>query len=144
MAKTVLFKFDAIQNRGKTLPKTRMKRLTTPPILNILDFFKPYLRKLYSFKDGKCAEEGADNPMMHEVMLGGHLYLALLKERCEIWLRTMRTEMEKMVRQSDVPVDITTDSVVNRFVRVLVWFQCVCLFLLLVEIGVGVSRVCQF
>ena len=60
--------------------------------------------------------------MMHEVMLGGHLYLALLKERCEIWLRTMRTEMEKMVRQSDVPVDVTTDSVVNRFVSVLVWF----------------------
>ena len=60
--------------------------------------------------------------MMHEVMLGGHLYLALLKERCEIWLRTMRTEMEKMVRQSDVPVDITTDSVVNRFVRVLVFY----------------------
>ena len=60
--------------------------------------------------------------MMHEVMLGGHLYLALLKERCEIWLRTMRTEMEKMVRQSDVPVDVTTDSVVNRYVSVLVWF----------------------
>ena len=55
--------------------------------------------------------------MMHEVMLGGHLYLALLKERCEIWLRTLRIEMEKLVKQRDAtPVDVTTDSVVNRCV----------------------------
>ena len=74
-------------------------------------------RKLYAFKDGRCAEEGADNPMMHEVMLGGHLYLALLKERCEVWLRTLRIEMEKLVKQrDDTPVDVTTDSVVNRYV----------------------------
>jgi len=52
--------------------------------------------------------------MMHEVMLGGHLYLALLKERCEVWLRTLRIEMEKAVKLSETPVDVTTDSVVNK------------------------------
>ena len=57
--------------------------------------------------------------MMHEVMLGGHLYLALLKERCEVWLRTLRIEMEKAVKLSETPVDVTTDSVVNKCVLLL-------------------------
>ena len=44
----------------------------------------------------------------------GHLYLALLKERAEIWLRTLRIEMEKLIRNAEEPVDITSELVVNR------------------------------
>ena len=36
-------------------------------------------RKLYAFALEKCAAETADNPMMQEVLLGGHLYLMCLK-----------------------------------------------------------------
>lgn len=36
-------------------------------------------RKLYAFALEKCATESADNPMMQEVLLGGHLYLMTLK-----------------------------------------------------------------
>lgn len=36
-------------------------------------------RKLYALALEKCAPESADNPMMQEVLLGGHLYLMCLK-----------------------------------------------------------------
>ena len=37
------------------------------------------LRKLFSLVQGKCVVEGVDSLMMHEIVLGGHLYLQLLK-----------------------------------------------------------------
>ena len=36
-------------------------------------------RKLFDFAKGRCAAESADNPMFQEVLLGGHLYLMVLK-----------------------------------------------------------------
>ena len=36
-------------------------------------------RKLYVFAKGGCAAESADNPMFQEALLGGHLYLMVLK-----------------------------------------------------------------
>ena len=36
-------------------------------------------RKLYALALEKCAPESADNPMMQEVLLGGHFYLMCLK-----------------------------------------------------------------
>ena len=36
-------------------------------------------KKLFDFAKGKCAAESADNPMFQEVLLGGHLYLMVLK-----------------------------------------------------------------
>jgi DNA-directed RNA polymerase I subunit RPA2 len=38
------------------------------------------LRKLFALVQGKCVVEGVDSLMMHEIVLGGHLYLQLLKE----------------------------------------------------------------
>lgn len=47
----------------------------------LLDFvsFSFMARKLYALALEKCASESADNPMMQEVLLGGHLYLMCLK-----------------------------------------------------------------
>ena len=36
-------------------------------------------RKLFDFAKGRCSAESADNPMFQEVLLGGHLYLMVLK-----------------------------------------------------------------
>ncbi|CAH3126705.1 unnamed protein product [Pocillopora meandrina] len=52
-------------------------------------------RKLYAFALEKCATESADNPMMQEVLLGGHLYLMTLKEKLEVWLYSVRANIEK-------------------------------------------------
>lgn len=45
-------------------------------------FYSFMARKLYAFALEKCATESADNPMMQEVLLGGHLYLMTLKVIC--------------------------------------------------------------
>ncbi len=36
-------------------------------------------RKLYALALGRCAAESADSPSNQEVLLGGHLYLMVLK-----------------------------------------------------------------
>lgn len=37
------------------------------------------IRKLFAFSKGECAAESADSPANQELLLGGHLYLAVLK-----------------------------------------------------------------
>ena len=43
---------------------------------NLLVFM---VRKLYALADGRCSAESADSPMNQEILLGGHLYLMILK-----------------------------------------------------------------
>ena len=37
------------------------------------------VRKLFAYAKGECCMENADNPMFQELLLGGHLYLMVLK-----------------------------------------------------------------
>ena len=37
------------------------------------------IKKLLSTVQNKCVSEGVDSLMMHEIILGGHLYLQLVK-----------------------------------------------------------------
>ncbi len=39
------------------------------------------VKKLFALVGDKCVVEGVDSIMMHEIVLGGHLYLQLLKEK---------------------------------------------------------------
>lgn len=41
--------------------------------------FSLMVRKLYALASGKCAPESPDSPANQEVLLGGHLYLTVLK-----------------------------------------------------------------
>lgn len=43
-------------------------------------------KKLFALANNKCAVEGADSVMMQECLLGGHLYLQVLKEKLSSWL----------------------------------------------------------
>jgi len=43
-------------------------------------------KKLFTFANNKCAVESADAVMMQECLLGGHLYLQVLKEKLYSWL----------------------------------------------------------
>ncbi|KAK0089132.1 hypothetical protein PV325_008989 [Microctonus aethiopoides] len=52
-------------------------------------------RKLFSLANRKCAIEGADGVMMQECLLGGHLYLQVLKEKLYLWLNTLRMVISK-------------------------------------------------
>ena len=44
----------------------------------------------------RCVVEGVDSVMMHEIVLGGHLYLQLLKEKLHRWAVSVKYRvMEK-------------------------------------------------
>ncbi|KAL1139343.1 hypothetical protein AAG570_006327, partial [Ranatra chinensis] len=55
---------------------------------NILVFM---MQKLFSFAQGKCKLEGVDCVMMQELMLGGYLYLQVLKDKLQTWLYVLKS-----------------------------------------------------
>ena len=57
---------------------TYMKSCTTP-VMQLLTTHRFMARKLYAFASGECMAESADSPMNQEILLGGHLYLMVLK-----------------------------------------------------------------
>lgn len=52
-------------------------------------------QKLFVFAKDGCKVEGADSIMMQEVLLGGHLYLQILKERMQNWLSILKSNILK-------------------------------------------------
>lgn len=57
-------------------------------------------KKLYAFSNNKCAVEGADAVMMQECLLGGHLYLQVLKEKLCFWLTTLKNQILKRAKSA--------------------------------------------
>ena len=58
------------------------------------------IQKLFALVSGRCGPDSADSPMNQEVLLGGHLYLMVLKEKIEGYLRSIRYELERQARLS--------------------------------------------
>ncbi|XP_033639510.1 DNA-directed RNA polymerase I subunit RPA2-like [Asterias rubens] len=52
-------------------------------------------RKLFFFARGHCASDNLDSPMNQEVLLAGHLYQMVLKEKMQNWLVGLRYALEK-------------------------------------------------
>ncbi|KAH0564449.1 DNA-directed RNA polymerase I subunit RPA2 [Cotesia glomerata] len=52
-------------------------------------------QKLFALANNKARVEGADGVMMHECLLGGHLYLQILKEKCQTWLSFLKRAIIK-------------------------------------------------
>ncbi|KAK9882973.1 hypothetical protein WA026_001189 [Henosepilachna vigintioctopunctata] len=52
-------------------------------------------QKLFAFAQNKCRVEGADAVMMQEVLLGGHLYLQVIKERLQNWVDNLKYVITK-------------------------------------------------
>uniref|UniRef100_A0A1Y1KKJ0 DNA-directed RNA polymerase subunit beta n=1 Tax=Photinus pyralis TaxID=7054 RepID=A0A1Y1KKJ0_PHOPY len=59
---------------------------------NLLVFM---IQKLFVYAQDNCKTEGADAVMMQELLLGGHLYLQVLKERLQMWLIYLRASILK-------------------------------------------------
>ncbi|XP_050497615.1 DNA-directed RNA polymerase I subunit RPA2 isoform X2 [Diabrotica virgifera virgifera] len=55
-------------------------------------------QKLFSFAQDKCKVEGADAVMMQELLLGGHLYLQILKEKMYSWLNGLKLSILKLAK----------------------------------------------
>ncbi|XP_038045257.1 DNA-directed RNA polymerase I subunit RPA2-like [Patiria miniata] len=57
-------------------------------------------RKLFSFARGQCSADNADSPMNQEVLIAGHLYQMLLKEKMESWLLGLKYAILKKEKNS--------------------------------------------
>lgn len=68
---------------------------------NLLIFM---IRKLYALVSGKCAADNADSPMNHEILLPGHLYLGLLKDKIDSYLGAIKLQVvtEQRIRPHSV------------------------------------------
>lgn len=64
---------------------------------NLLVFM---VQKLFQTVQGKHKIEGADGVMMQEILLGGHLYQKVLKDRVENWLSFLRISILKRATDS--------------------------------------------
>jgi DNA-directed RNA polymerase I subunit RPA2 len=75
-------------------------------------------RKTYSLSSGECAPETADSTMNHEILLGGHLYLMILKEKLQDYLIKAKQEIEKKYSTSPDDFSVTNTAMLRRLLEV--------------------------
>jgi len=56
------------------------------------------IRKLYALVAGDCAPDNPDSSQHQEILLGGFLYLQILKERLDDYLNGIRTQIQSDLR----------------------------------------------
>ncbi|XP_014487877.1 PREDICTED: DNA-directed RNA polymerase I subunit RPA2-like, partial [Dinoponera quadriceps] len=57
-------------------------------------------KKLFALANNKCAIEGANGVMMQECLLGGHLYLQVIKEKLVSWLTSLKVSILKRAKSA--------------------------------------------
>lgn len=57
-------------------------------------------KKLFAFAGNKCVVEGVDSVMMQECLLGGHLYLQVLKEKLWSWVTSLKHQILKRAKSA--------------------------------------------
>jgi len=77
------------------------------------DIIVVMVKKLFSLVQGKCVAEGVDSLMMHEIVLGGHLYLQLLKEKMDDWVRVLKAMILRKAKSTGPGFDLTPSTIQN-------------------------------
>ncbi|CAB4029781.1 DNA-directed RNA polymerase I subunit RPA2-like, partial [Paramuricea clavata] len=72
------------------------------------------IKKLYALALEKCAVESADNPMNQELLLGGHFYLMVLKEKLEVWLTSLKYALEKDIKKNPSKFTLNSTSILKN------------------------------
>ncbi|XP_067211558.1 DNA-directed RNA polymerase I subunit RPA2 isoform X2 [Linepithema humile] len=70
-------------------------------------------KKLFAFIDNKCVVEGADAVMMQECLLGGHLYLQVLKEKLCSWLAGLKFYILKRAKSAGNRYTLNMQEMLN-------------------------------
>jgi len=63
------------------------------------------LRKLFALVSGECCPDNPDSPQHQEILLPGHLYGMIMKERLEEALIQVRKQIAQDVRRESVAID---------------------------------------
>jgi DNA-directed RNA polymerase I subunit RPA2 len=74
---------------------------------NLLVFM---IRKLYSLVSGECCADNPDAPQHQEVLLGGHLYNMIIKEKLYDWLVSIKQQVRNDIRLSPAKVDFFNNT----------------------------------
>lgn len=93
-------------------PTFHVAHSTSYPFLSSFSFM---LNKLYSLVSGECTPDNPDSPQHQEILLGGHLYASILKEKLEDWLMGIRSELGRDVRRGGT-VDFQDAKYVGKVV----------------------------
>lgn len=72
------------------------------------------LRKLYAFAKGEVREDNSDSVMNHELLLPGHLYLMILKEKLQDMLAAIRANIVKELSTTRGRKGLVMDQVFLR------------------------------
>lgn len=64
-------------------------------------------RKLFQLAHDECAIENSDAVMMQECLLGGHVYLQVLKEKLYNWLLSLKSAILKTTRRAEANQKLT-------------------------------------
>merc|ERR550519_1862752 len=75
------------------------------------DIIVVMVKKLFSLVQGKCVVEGADSLMMHEIVLGGHIYLQLIKEKIDDWMKVLKFQILRKAKMVGSGFDLTPQVV---------------------------------
>merc|ERR550519_1744741 len=65
------------------------------------------IKKLFSLVQDKCVVEGVDSLMMHEIVVGGHLYLQLMKEKLHDFMAILKIVILKKAKTAGPTFDLT-------------------------------------
>lgn len=63
------------------------------------------IRKLYALVSGECRADNPDSPQHQEILLPGHIYNMILKEKIFDWLTSIKTQIRTSVRLQPEKVD---------------------------------------
>jgi len=73
------------------------------------------IQKVYSCAAKQSSPDNPDASQFHEVLLGGHLYNAILKERLDEFLSTVRTVALSEIRRSKTTL-LTDPNVIKKII----------------------------
>lgn len=72
------------------------------------------IQKLLALVEGKCSPDNPDSPQHQEVLLGGHVLAAFIKEKVEDWLSVVKIQLAKDIRINREVPDFLDKGFIKR------------------------------
>lgn len=87
----------------------------SPNSLRSLDSLDSHMmQKLYRLVQGTASPDNPDSPAHHELLLGGHLYAAIIKEKLVDYLANVKLQIRQDLRRNPAQVNFRDGKYVGR------------------------------